>query len=298
MARDYEKKRHDLAADYEKKRGALDREEEIAGALPPAVADDLEWMYHDHRLYGHVGSLHVRHNFYDYAGRQPQPTLATVRALAEALPSVEPLILVRDGSLSFREGSHVAALPEAKKERWTEETIVAPFTVKVSGFQHYTYTITWPAWAAGHLIEVSVELPLPFLHDAATADNHIGRLHISYKDIKGGRDIMGGRVVERCEFKPADALIDLFRNHESVAQLQRPIRWASGSPETPNDYTLYWLPLRDWETEPAHRPTVLDLVTAIEGRCPAVCGGTTSQCTAAAGHVGEHRDAAGRSWAD
>jgi hypothetical protein len=67
-------------------------------------------------------------------------------------------------------------------------------------------------------------------------------------------------AVTRCSFSPADRLHCLYGpDGEPLAQLESPIKWASGSREVPNDHTLYWVALGD-ETQ----PTVTDLVRAMQ----------------------------------
>lgn len=206
--------------------------------LELSIKDDLPdvgvpWRVHGYPLYGTVASAHVDHNWFDYTGKTPKPTLETVRQAAELLPP-EPMVKVRDGSLSFRPKGYVESLPEEKKERWEEEQDVTPFLVEVCGFQHLTAEFNWfTKLKSGAVVRVEITLPMPRELGTYT----VVRQH-------GPRAVE--QAIKRCEFIPdTDRVLTLFDGTEPVAQLESPIRWASGSPTTPNKFTMYWVELRD-----------------------------------------------------
>ncbi len=228
----------DLDADYQKKRSELLQEDAILSALPSWAAERKPHL-HFYPLYGKDCSVAWQHDFYRYDptnSKPPQPDLALALRLAEALPS-RPLTMVRDSCLSFQSAAHVAALPEEKKAHWQAETAIAPFLARVSGYQQRTVEFSWLTPLAGLVCEVKVKLPLP---------QKLGSLDIVIRDVKGGRR------VERCQFRPGNAIIDLQRDGETLAQVQTPIKWASGTADVPNDFNLYWINLREDKTaEPA-----------------------------------------------
>jgi hypothetical protein len=180
----------------------------------------------------------------EYVPRQDLAALVRERGPLPAGPAL-PVVLVRDGCLSFRLAEHVEALPEEKKERWDSEQQVSPFLLKVEVFQQHTAEVSWTVRLAG--IVCVIEAKLPF-------SPAFGRLDVQCKDR------MGGREVVRCEFKPGDALITLFRDQEPLAQLERPIKWASGGPQYPSSFTAYWCDLR-----PDTPPAPADLARALVG---------------------------------
>jgi hypothetical protein len=218
-----------LDADHAKKREELVRTAALLDALPE-WAKVREPRVFFHCLYGRQVSVKWEWDFYAYGKDAWQPDLDFLLKLAEALGPALPVVLVRDGCLSFRLAEHVEALPEEKKERWESEQPVSPFLVKLSAFQHRTAEISWTVRLAGLACEV--EVVLPRLDD-------FGKLDLVM------RNKMGGRIVERCAFNPAERLITLDRDGEPLAEMQSPIKWARGSEDTPNDLTLYWVDLRD-----------------------------------------------------
>jgi hypothetical protein len=218
-----------LDAEHAKKREELIRTAALLDALPE-WAKVREPSVFFHSLYGKQVSLKWAWDFYSYGKDTWQPDLDFVLKLAEYLGPALPLVLVRDGCLSFRPAEHVNALPEEKKGRWDSETPVSPFLVKLSAFQHRTAEISWTVRLAGLACEVEVVLPRL---------DEFGKLDLIM------RNKLGGRVVERCVFHPTERLTTLHRDEEPLAQMESPIRWARGSEDTPNDFTLYWVNLRE-----------------------------------------------------
>jgi hypothetical protein len=250
--RDFTAERTRLQQKHTENLAGLELEERIVSALPEGLTA-IPWRYHAGSLYGTSGHLYADHDFYRYGDTKagiPQPTIDTIGELARAFPAL-PLVKIRAGCLSFQPRAYVDSLPETKKERWDEEQDVAPFLLKIDGFQRRTYEIEWTATIAGEITRISIKLPLPY-----QAENRIGQLEIRYQEYKGGRR------VDRCTFVPASNLRELFREGEPVAQLETPIRWAAGGEDTPNSFTCYWIALR---AEDEYAPTVGDLVRAISG---------------------------------
>lgn len=231
----------ELDKDHDRKRQELTNEYAVRAALPPYAAE-YKTRVHFHSLYGMDCSVNIDHDFYSYSKEAKQPDLALVARLGADLPPL-PLVMVRDSCLSFRSKEHVEGLPEESKARWESETDVCPFLVKISGFQQRTAEFSWLTRIAGMVAEVELKLPLPA---------KLGKLDIVMKDIKGGR------VVERCNFSPSPDLDPIFHDEEPLGQLERPIRWGRGSNDTPNDFTLYWIPLRDDK-----QATIADLVAQL-----------------------------------
>lgn len=228
----------ELKAKHARELAELELKLEIRAALPDV---GMPWQVHVSELYGTVASVSIEYDFYGIRKGEPQPTLETVRAIGLALPGV-PLVKVRDGCLSFKAMPYVEALPEAKKERWQEELEVCPFTVKLSAFQQHTAEFDWVAKVAERLVRVRVKIPTP---------RELARLEVQYSNY------MGGRRVRDCRVLIGDKSHVIYRDGNSLAGLESPIRWASGGPETPNDFTLYYV---NYGGESA---TVADLVNTL-----------------------------------
>ena len=233
----------DLEAKHAKEREELKRKLEIRAELYDV---GVPWRIHVYQLYGAVAGVQIAYPWFDYSAKEPKPTLDTVRLAALHHPPVG-MVRVKDGCMSFRSKEHVDALPEDKKERWEEELDVAPFLVEVDAFQHHSASFEWyTKLKNGALVRVEIELPLM---------RELGQYDIKRR----GPDYIEARPIESCRFFPdAARLTTLFHGPEPVAQLEAPIRWASGSPTTPNKFTLYWLALREDMT-----PTVGALVEAL-----------------------------------
>jgi hypothetical protein len=243
MTMNLEKKLAALYAEYAKEREALLFEHTVLTSLPE-YARAYESRVHHYPLYGHEASVKWAYDFhrYDPEGKKPpQPTLELLARLADDLLPV-PLVLVRDGCVSFRTAVHVEAMPEDKKARFDSVVPVAPFTARVSAFQQRTLTVEWVTTLAGRPVEVEFVLPLP---------ESIGHMDVRFSNY------MGGRRVCHCRFAPSAALRTLYRGDKPVADLAQPIKWASGSEDVPNDFTLYWDAIDN------DVPTAVDLAAAL-----------------------------------
>lgn len=216
-----------MEAKHAEAKTKLAREHAIKSLLPDEL-DGLKLSVHLHGLYGTTGSVNVTHDFFSYSQEQRQPTLEDVLIVAEAFPPCA-VRKIKDGCLSFQLAEFVDKLDEAKKDRWQEEIEVAPYRIKVDGFQQRTMEIEWAAKVGEEVIEFGFTLPLP---------QWLGTLDIRYKNY------MGGKRVEYCQFAPA-ALFNVMRDGEPLSQLESPIKWGRGSEETPNNFTLYWIDLRN-----------------------------------------------------
>lgn len=127
-------------------------------------------------------------------------------ALLLRFPPVE-LFKVKDGCCSFR---------PSKPERG-EITEVAPVKIDIDVFQKHTAEFEWYANFQDKLWKFGFKLPLH------TCD--LGKLDLR-ANYYGNSDKVASYDV--CQFIPRPEL------------KARVIRWASGSPEYPNSFTLYW----------------------------------------------------------
>jgi hypothetical protein len=216
----------DLDREYARKHDELLFGHTVLTALPE-YARAYEPRLHAYPLYGHEASFKWAYDFYRYdpeGKKAPQPDLELLAKLGMDLPPV-PLVLVRDGCVSFGTVAHVDGLAAEKKDRLDSVVPIAPFTARVSAFQQRTLTVKWVTTLAGRPVEVEFVVPLP------TSAGHL--------DIRFSNH-MGGRRVSVCQFTPNATLHTLYRGDRPVADLAQPIKWASGSEDVPNDFTLYW----------------------------------------------------------
>lgn len=233
MTTTLEQQLEELKAKHAREIEHVTRKQEIFSALP----EDLH-VYEPrvflHELFGSTGSLTITYDFFRYSFNKdkPQVSLDTVLRLAQVFPYHQPLALVSDGCVSVRTKSHVDTTPEERRERWTV-TDIAPFEVRVSGFQKYSAEFRWHTNVLGKVLEMRVELPIP-----AT----LGRLDIAYQhqpDSCGCR----GRVI-RNNFITTDR-VAYIRDEDGIpiATLHRTINYGSGSPDTPGEKLLLWTPI-------------------------------------------------------
>lgn len=127
-------------------------------------------------------------------------------ALLLRFPPVE-LFKVIAGCCSFRPGS-----PERG-----EITAVAPIKIKIDVPQKHTAELEWYANFQGKLWKFGLKLPLHACD--------LGKLYLRV-NYYGNSDKVASYAV--CQFVPRPEL------------KARVIKWASGAPEYPNSFTLYW----------------------------------------------------------
>ncbi len=202
-----------LRSEYEAKIACARTEDAIRAALPTPpkyvhVAGQA--------LYGTTASV-------KYEGI----TLAEAAELVAALPAVS-LTLVKDSCTSIRPTSYVESLPEEKKAHWKEEAPISSLYVEIEGFQGPTMSLHWVANIAGvGLVRLETVIGYPT----------IGQYRAQR------REYVGGYSYDNATFTPAADLHTVMNDGEAVAQLESPIRWASGGPSYPQRFTLYFVDL-------------------------------------------------------
>lgn len=225
-------KQDQVRAEYEKKLAEAAKEDTITSLVPAGARIFI------HSLYGTVGSVTYGDS---HGGQEKACTWEKACELIRALPPVS-LTMVRDGCLSFKPTSYVDALPEEKKDRWKEESAVSPVLVHIEGFQGPTFELGWITDLAGIGL-VHVKCSMGF----AWASRGIGTYDAKRVEFRGGYRY------EPARFTPAPDLHTIHDpyNSEPTAQLESPIRWASGGPEYPSRITLYFVDLGA-DMNPAH----------------------------------------------
>jgi len=202
----------------------------------------FDWKIYISKLYGTSAHVAIEHDFYAYPRDKPQPTLETVRTIAEQLPP-EPLSWLRDSCLSFPLTSYVESLPDVVCDRaaiWS----ITPFTVTVDAFQQQTVSFKWTTKILGQFVDVKCVLPL---------SDKIGRYRIERK----GRHEQGD--IKRCTFDVNHNFMGRIETVDDIlAELQPPIKWSTGSADVPNRFTLYWV-----DYGPDVQATVVHLVDAL-----------------------------------
>ena len=161
-----------------------------------------------HSLYGTKGSVKFEYNWYTYGKDAVQPTPELLRFLLEKFPP-QAKTMFKHGSKSFRPATEITPEMEEKSEECLD---VCPVTVDLETYQHQTASVEWFAELSGELWRFEVEFPL--------YGSDLGTLDLRYKRT------MGETIVDRCQF--------LAKHGAQV------IRWASGGPQYPNKFTLWW----------------------------------------------------------
>lgn len=211
-------------------------EERIREALTAAGAPEPRFVHVSGRpLYGTAGSV----SWGDSRGLVSGEGLA---ALVAALPPCG-LVQVRDGCLSHMPATWVDSLPEAKKERWQAEIGLAGLYLDVdplSGCALHWYA---PTGAGVLRCEATIARP-EWLAVTWPRREHRGHTTIDPVQVR----IDGGAV---CAYSP---------DGEPLAQLDPPIRWASGGPEYGQRITLTWSPLG---TDPEHGELAAAIVASL-----------------------------------
>lgn len=204
-----------VRAEYAEKLAAAEREDTIRNACPGTPR-----FVHAHKLYGSVASVSYTIE-----------TIADLPAIVDALPA-ESITLVRDGSVSFRPASYVDALPETAKARWTEETTASPIMLRIEALHGPKLSVEWYTTIAGvGLVSVKVEC-------GAYLPAGVATYRAERKEFRGGYRYADARLT------PANDLHSIHTaDGAAVAQLESPIRWASGGPEYPQSFTLYFVDL-------------------------------------------------------
>lgn len=196
------------------KRAELEREYAIRDLLG-AVADGYRPpSIHFHRLYGSRGSIHFQPETYSSLRKadEKQPDAELLRALLASFPPL-PCVKVSDSSTSFRPDFGESYSTE---QRPVEEYECYGVTVRVETLQDIRAQIEWYTRLADGEVW-SLRFTVPWYQ------TDFGQLDMIANRYAGHGPVSSW---ERCELQP---------KHDA----QR-ICWASGAPEYPNSFTLYW----------------------------------------------------------
>jgi hypothetical protein len=199
--------------------------------------ENKKWLLYCYNLYGSKINLNLNPVVYHYQREKYEnSTFADVVKLSKIFVP-EPLVKIRDGSLSFRPKEYVDSLPEEKKERWTEEIDITPFTIKFSCFQSHTATFEWFSQVENlGRIHVRVEIDLGFsgLRDFCTLYPVYGSKRKPWRE---------DEYITKMVFSINEKMRTIYslKDDCAMATIEREICWASGSRKTPNDYTVYWI---------------------------------------------------------
>lgn len=193
----------------EEKKAAIQAKYKVLEALGTIGQGYKQPFIHVGKLYGTTGSIAFQHDWFAYGKPETkQPDAELLRAMLAAFPPVGKT-MYRDGCLSFRPSSVIT--PEME-EKSTDCLDICPLTVDLELYQHQTASFEWFAEIAGELWRFAVEFPL--------YNTDLGTLDLRWKKQ------MGETVVDRCQFLP---------NHGG-----QPVRFASGGPQYPNKFTIWW----------------------------------------------------------
>jgi hypothetical protein len=205
-----------LRKKFDSEKALLERKHEVLKLLIPYVEGYEPPFIHHSKLYGSVGSIHFKSSEYESLRKGIRPDKKLLEKLFEKFPPV-PLVMVDESCKSFRPEEFAREIGER-----ANISPVAPFTIRLETFQGVQPRLEWYAEINGELWRFDFNFSL-----------HSSKL--GHMDMKaayyGGRD--SGKVAswERCEI--------VFSDEARKVNTQR-IRWASGSREYPNSFTIYW----------------------------------------------------------
>jgi len=217
----------ELTRKHEEKRKELEAKHAILAQLGPVIEGRKEPSVYFHSLYGSRGSISFKWDKFRTSQdtrKQPDPEL--FRFLLTTFPPVAR-VRVKDGSTSFRPDVTAPGFDRdlakgmsglrADETEWRGDLYDCyGVTARIEVYQGPDVRFEWYATVNGQLWEFSIEFPLNLvdlgtLHvHAVYADSH--HQHVSY--------------YSECQFQA---------KHDAQV-----IRWASGAPEYPNSFTLYW----------------------------------------------------------
>ena len=179
------------------------KNETLLGLMPEWA---LEYNHNSpfwHQLYGHEVSIRWSANLYYSLAGGIAPDLEFAQRLMAEYPPL-PMVLVEDGCKSFRQ----ATVAERGKI-----TPISPFFVRIDLNDARRALITWESMIGEFCAQLSVAVPIP---------QWFGYANVEYKTWREFRK------VERCDFT-------------ANVPGARVIKWARGSNEYCNDFTVYWL---------------------------------------------------------
>lgn len=199
-----------LTQQHEQKIAELKREHEVRALLGEQIDGYEPPSIHFYPLYGARGSITFKGCPYESIRKGKAPDADLLRYLLATFPPL-PCVKVNDGCTSFRPDLGESY---SREDRAVDEYDCFGVIVRVETHQEHTAKIEWYTSLGGEIWKIAVSVPW-YATD-------FGQLDMAAKRWPDGKVIRW----ERCELRP---------KHDA----QR-IRWASGSSEYPNEFTLYW----------------------------------------------------------
>lgn len=172
------------------------------------------------------------------------PSFQDLRALV-ALIKPEPLVLIKSGCTSF----HPVETLTEKDTQYGTVTDVIPFTVRLerNNRPSHVATVLWYGKLLGKLYRIEIHF--------SNAEKCFGNIFVQYNYVLGNPV---GIKVCYADWKFGD----LMRDPLKVVGKAKQLKWHSGDPLIPNDYTRYWE-----VTDKRYTVTPLDLLKNMEGVC-------------------------------
>lgn len=156
------------------------------------------------KLYGTAGSIHFQHCSYESIRKGRNPDRELLDKLLKQFPPF-PLVQVKDGCRSFRPAT----------QEWKGELLdVCPVTIRIETLHQPMAKFQWVSKLGEELWRFVVDIPL--------WQTTLGSLTMKAKRWPDGKVIRW----ETCSFLPSNNDLQV-------------IRWASGSLEYPNEFTLW-----------------------------------------------------------
>jgi hypothetical protein len=206
----YEEEREKLDKKYEQDVEALKRKHSILTFLGDLIDGYEQPSVFYRRLYGSVGIVNLIRCHYDSLRKGKDPDRALLLEAMRRFPPM-PVQKIKDrGTTSFRPAGNMDGVSEE-----AEITNVYPVTVRIETYIQPARTFEWYALLNNELWEFKVEFA-PWKTD-------LGSLDMKANYYPGSDKVASW---EKCEFYPKWGA-------------QR-IRWASGSRDASNSFTLYW----------------------------------------------------------
>jgi hypothetical protein len=202
-----QQEREELARKFEKAAEELEQKWKVLALLPPTEGYAPP-MIHHYKMYGSEGGIHFNLQRYSSIAEGKSPDKELLKLMLESFPPV-PIIKVREGTTSIRPE------PESYESNGEVEEI-EPITFRLEPSLHsQTTEVEWYA-QVGELGLWRIRLEFPLYQ------HKLGKLDLRWSHNPNYED----RRVEVCQFYPSHSL--------------HTIRWASGGPQYPNTFTLYW----------------------------------------------------------
>lgn len=166
------------------------------------------------------------------------PDLKDVLKISLKLKTI-PTVLVKDSCTSIKPKELIDEHDKNIKK-------ISPIHIRVCAF-HSTHTaeFMWYTKVLGKECRVMIYTDLNY-------DSPIGRFYIRRQEFIGGYRIADTKFNERID--------SLYRDGEEITSDVKKLKWYS-SPESPNDYTLYWEPKGSYVATATDVINTLELVT-------------------------------------